>query len=82
MGVVVETSGGRVEGTEADGHLSFRGIPYAAPPVGENRFAAPQPAEPWSGVRVAGEFGLSAPQPPSALPGMGSAGPTSAATAR
>ncbi|WP_433381694.1 carboxylesterase/lipase family protein [Actinoplanes sp. CA-142083] len=40
----------------------FRGIPYAAPPVGANRFAAPQPAGGWDGVRPATAFGPSAPQ--------------------
>ena len=35
----------------------FKGIPYAAPPVGENRWRAPQPAETWEGVRECYEFG-------------------------
>jgi para-nitrobenzyl esterase len=36
---------------------TFRGIPYAQPPVGEARFDAPRPVEPWSGVREAHDFG-------------------------
>jgi para-nitrobenzyl esterase len=45
---------GTVRGEQlADGSLVFRGIPYAAPPVGKNRWRAPQPVAPWSGVRDA-----------------------------
>lgn len=40
----------------------FKGIPYAAPPVGDLRFRAPQPALPWQGVRKADQFGKSCPQ--------------------
>lgn len=40
----------------------FRGIPYAAPPVGQLRWKAPQPAPSWSGVRSASEFGPACPQ--------------------
>ncbi|KAJ8723138.1 hypothetical protein PYW08_003050 [Mythimna loreyi] len=36
---------------------SFKGIPYAQPPVGDLRFKAPQPPKPWEGVRAAKEFG-------------------------
>ncbi len=52
-GRVVQTADGAVRGTQAYGHRLFQGIPYAAAPVGERRFRAPQPVEPWSGVRDA-----------------------------
>ena len=35
----------------------FKGIPYAAPPIGENRWRAPQPIKPWHGIRMADKFG-------------------------
>ena len=43
--------------TSPSGVRVFRGLPFAAPPVGENRWRAPQPVEPWDGVRDASEFG-------------------------
>ncbi|WP_256215509.1 carboxylesterase/lipase family protein [Sphingobium sp. AP50] len=54
---VVRTGDGRVEGTEAEGVMVFRGIPYAAPPVGALRWRAPQPMKPWRGIKPAVEFG-------------------------
>jgi para-nitrobenzyl esterase len=52
-----QTDTGVVEGLEANGVVSFRGIPYAAPPVGALRWHAPEPAKPWQGVLKANAFG-------------------------
>src|SRR5262245_22038149 len=62
MAAIASTKQGRIEGEEVGGLAIFRGIPYAAPPVGARRWLAPQPAEPWSGVRKATAFGGTAPQ--------------------
>ncbi|MDX2546685.1 carboxylesterase/lipase family protein [Streptomyces sp. WI04-05B] len=62
---VVRTPYGDVRGRyEGDGIAVFRGIPYAAPPVGPRRFRPPVPPTPWDGVRDAGGFGPTAPKPP------------------
>ena len=55
----VRTPNGIVEGViSADGKVrTFKGIPYAAPPVGPLRWKPPQPARPWTGVRRAVEYG-------------------------
>jgi len=77
MGTIVETRSGKVEGAAEEGLYAFRGIPYAAPPVGARRFCAPEREEPWSGVRDASAFGTSAPQPGLRLPLPGmDVGPT------
>jgi para-nitrobenzyl esterase len=52
----VEVEGGAVVGTHADELAVFRGIPFAAPPVRELRWKAPQPVEPWQGDLVADRF--------------------------
>ena len=56
---VLTIEGGQIQGVPADlpGVTVFRGIPYAAPPIGENRWRAPQPVIPWEGVRVCDKFG-------------------------
>ena len=54
---VVRVEGGELQGVLADGVLTFKGIPFAAPPVGELRWRPPQPAAKWKGVRQAAEFG-------------------------
>lgn len=55
-------TGGEVEGVVRRGLRMWRDIPYAAPPLGELRFRAPQPVAPWKGVRDATHFGPVAPQ--------------------
>lgn len=65
--VVLETDDGRVEGTQEGGHWVFRGIPYAAPPVGPLRFHPPQAPVPWTEVRSCRTFGAKAPQPAAGL---------------
>ncbi len=61
--IEVRTGLGALRGQTVDGVSSFKGIPYAAPPFGRHRFRAPQPVEPWDGVRDAGVFGATAPMP-------------------
>lgn len=55
--IIVETVSGRVKGTEERGVGIFKGIPYAAPPLGENRFRAPRKIAPWTGTREALAYG-------------------------
>ena len=64
MAVIATTAQGKLEGTQQDGVHAFKGVPFAAPPLGSLRFAAPQPADGWSGVRDATRSGPAAPQPP------------------
>ncbi|WP_046368264.1 carboxylesterase/lipase family protein [Flavihumibacter petaseus] len=63
-GLVVKTRSGLVEGTYESGLRVFKGIPFAAPPVGQLRWREPQPVQPWSGIRKALAFGPRAMQPP------------------
>ncbi|MCM1568459.1 MAG: carboxylesterase family protein [Roseburia sp.] len=67
---MVETENGRVKGMEAaDPRITaFKGIPFAAPPVGENRWRAPQPCKDWEGVLEAYRF---APISVQDTPGLG-----------
>ena len=71
---VVETTSGRLRGADVDGLHVFKGIPYAAPPVGALRFAPPAPVTPWPGERDAIEFGAVSLQGSIGLPLMGAAG--------
>ena len=66
----VKTENGWVRGIEAaDPRITaFKGIPFAAPPVGKNRWRAPQPCENWEGVRDASRF---APISMQWIPGLG-----------
>ncbi len=58
----VRTAEGVVEGRWRRGHAVFRGIPYAQPPVGALRFAAPAAPRRWEGTRQAARFGPAVPQ--------------------
>ena len=59
---LIETDAGMVEGVQEDGFMSFKGIPFAAPPVGDLRWKEPQPVKPWEGVLKADTFGPASPQ--------------------
>jgi para-nitrobenzyl esterase len=63
MTIQVRTRAGTVQGGWADGVAVFRSVPFAAPPVGPHRFAAPRPPVPWEGVRDVTAFGPPPPQP-------------------
>ena len=62
---------GSLQGDSKDGITSFKGIPFAAPPVGDLRWRPPQPVKAWSGVRQATEYGPDCAQ----LPFPGDAAP-------
>lgn len=55
----VQTDAGLVSGVVQNGINIFKGIPFAAPPVGELRWKAPQPVQPWAGVRSCDTFSAS-----------------------
>jgi len=61
--VVIRTSSGPVEGRVEGPLIAFRGIPYAAPPVGDRRWRAPQAPDGWSSPRKAHDYGFACPQP-------------------
>jgi para-nitrobenzyl esterase len=54
---VVQVDSGQLQGVVDDGVVSYKGIPFAAPPVGDLRWRPPQPAARWTGVRQATEYG-------------------------
>lgn len=53
----VRIDAGMIEGAMSGGVLSFKGMPYAAPPLGDLRWCEPQPVETWTGIRQATEYG-------------------------
>ena len=53
----IKTTAGAVQGVAEGESIAYRGIPYAQPPVGDLRWRAPRPADRWTGVRVADQFG-------------------------
>lgn len=60
----IEIDGGQITGTIAGGVRAFKGIPYAAPPVGQRRWQPPQPVIPWDGIRDCSTYGKACPQTP------------------
>src|SRR6476661_3040398 len=61
----VKTANGILEGThEKSGVYSFKGVPFAAPPIGNLRWKEPQPVANWEGVRQAKSFGMRPMQAP------------------
>src|SRR5256714_6666750 len=62
--VEVKTAYGRLRGKRAGEVITFKGVPYAGSVSGENRFKAPPPLQPWTGVRDAFTPGPPAFQPP------------------
>src|SRR5690242_14240215 len=63
MDLTVATTRGRVRGVAREHDVAFLGIPYAQPPFGSVRFAAPEPVYPWKGIIEANKFAPTAPQP-------------------
>ncbi len=66
-----KVAGGQLQGVVSDGMASFKGIPFAAPPVKDLRWKAPQPARPWTGIRKAEAFAPGCIQDPSMSKTMG-----------
>jgi para-nitrobenzyl esterase len=64
-GPIVTTGDGKLQGRHAEGIDQFLGVPYAAPPTGPRRWQAPQPVQPWTGVRDATSYGHRCAQLPS-----------------
>ena len=69
-GPVVATSSGPVEGSVEAGLRVFKGIPYAAPPVGKLRWKPPTAVAPWTDVRSAKAFGKACIQPTTRAPSI------------
>jgi len=66
----VKVEGGLVQGTAVESLTVYRGIPFAAPPVGDLRWQAPQPVRPWEGVLQADKFGKACVQNSNAIPAI------------
>jgi para-nitrobenzyl esterase len=75
MAVIADTTAGKIAGREKAGVLLFAGVPFAAAPLGDRRFKAPEPHEGWSDVRDATRFGQVAVQMGDSLGALGTAPP-------
>jgi para-nitrobenzyl esterase len=66
LGDPIRIDSGKITGVQASDDPSitvFKGIPFAAPPIGHSRWKAPQPVTPWNGVKVMDNFGDNCLQP-------------------
>ena len=77
METTVKTTYGALQGVKRQNHQVYLGIPYARPPVGKLRFAAPEPSDKWDGVRQATAFSASSIQSSHPIPGFAADGPIS-----
>jgi len=80
----VRIDSGALKGVSTDGVLAFKGVPFAAPPVGSRRWRAPQPVEAWTGVRSAASYGhdcMQTPFPGDAAPTTGTPWPGTSTSA-
>lgn len=68
-GAAVKVDGGAVRGIRADGLIIYRGIPYAAAPVGDLRWRAPRAVAPWRGVKATTRFAPACLQTGVSMPG-------------
>ena len=59
----IQLDTGKLQGVIEGNMQVFKGIPYAAPPIGELRWRPPQAAKAWAGIRDASQFGSACPQP-------------------
>ena len=66
QGDVVAIAGGQIKGVKEANVIAFKGVPFAAAPVGALRWRAPQSVRPWQGVRSASMFGADCAQVPAA----------------
>ena len=67
----VRTDAGPVQGTVENGITIYKGIPFAAPPLGDLRWRAPKPAAPWKDVLHADKFAPACMQVPIVMPALG-----------
>ena len=67
----VRTQSGLVQGTVENGLTVYKGIPFAAPPLADLRWRAPQPASSWTGVRIADKFAPACMQVPVVFAALG-----------
>jgi len=69
MGKPVMIDAGALDGTETKDLVIYKGVPFAAAPVGELRWREPQPVQPWKGIRIANEFAPACMQTTVSMPG-------------